>query len=135
MTRPLPLFRVLREEARESRFAGSTAGSMVGRAAELAELQTAWSKAKAGSGQAVLLVGEPGIGKSRLLHALAGAIAEDNFVQQFIQCSIVRSESPFWPIAQRLALNADIATNDDSPTRAAKLTRTLAPGTAGSETP
>ena len=130
---PLPLFRVLREEARESRFAGSTAGSMVGRAAELAELQAAWGKAKAGSGQAVLLVGEPGIGKSRLLHALVGAIAGDNSVQQFIQCSTVRSESPFWPIAQRLALNADIATNDDGPTRAAKLTRTLAPATAGSE--
>jgi predicted ATPase len=37
----------------------------------------------------------------------------------------MHSESPFWPIAQRLILNADIVANDDTPSREAKLSRML----------
>jgi DNA-binding SARP family transcriptional activator/tetratricopeptide (TPR) repeat protein len=44
----------------------TTRGVFVGREAELAELRQAFADAVAGSGRLVLLVGEPGIGKSRL---------------------------------------------------------------------
>ena len=98
---------------------------MVGRAAELAALLAAWREAKDHGGQAVLLIGEAGIGKSRLLHSLVEAIGGDSPAQEFFQCSTLRSESPFWPIAQRLALNADITPDDDTATREAKLTRML----------
>jgi class 3 adenylate cyclase len=118
---PLPLFRVLREELRGRRFVGIRTASMVGREAELAALCTAWQQARTGSGQAVLLTGEAGIGKSRLLHSLVDAIAEDNPSQQFFQCSAVRSENPFWPITQSLATDADIIASDDNPARDAKL--------------
>ncbi|PYO99610.1 MAG: hypothetical protein DMD61_06665 [Gemmatimonadetes bacterium] len=43
---------------------------LVGRAAELAELTGAWRRAQAGRGQVVLLEGEPGEGKTRLLEEL-----------------------------------------------------------------
>jgi class 3 adenylate cyclase len=97
---PLPLFRVLREELHGRRFVGIRTASMVGRAAELAALCTAWQQARTGSGQAVLLTGEAGIGKSRLLHSLVDAIAEDD-PSQFFQCSAIRSENPSWPICTR----------------------------------
>ena len=127
---PVPLFRVLREETRQSRFASSSGGTMVGRAAELAALLTAWQQAKDRRGQTVLLTGEAGIGKSRLLHSLVETIAGDSPAQEFFQCSTMHSESPFWPIAQRLALNADIVADDDTPSREAKLSRMLRQWTA-----
>ena len=43
---------------------------LVGRGRELDLLVTRWAEARTGTGQAVLLTGEPGIGKSRLLRAL-----------------------------------------------------------------
>src|SRR5207302_10915955 len=98
MTTPLPLFRVLREELRARRFVGIRTASMVGREVELEALCTAWQQARTGSGQAVLLTGEAGIGKSRLLHSLVDAIVEENPSQQFFQCSFVRSLNPYWPI-------------------------------------
>src|SRR5207244_4111410 len=84
---PLPLFRVLREEPLERRFASASVRSLVGRAEALVALCRAWQQAKTGQGQVVLLSGEAGIGKSRLLHSLVEAIADDNPVQEFFQCS------------------------------------------------
>lgn len=49
---------------------------LVGRARELEQLMNRWEQARAGTGQAVLLSGEPGIGKSRLLRALRERIDE-----------------------------------------------------------
>jgi class 3 adenylate cyclase len=118
---PLPLFRVLREEPRERRFVGVRAASMVGREAELAALCTAWQQAGAGRGQSVLLTGEAGIGKSRLLYSLIGAVAADNPPQQFFQCSALHSENPFWPITQSLATDANIIASDDGSAREVKL--------------
>ncbi len=46
-------------------------GTILGRERELADLERAWREAEAGRGAAVLVVGEPGIGKSRLSAELA----------------------------------------------------------------
>jgi predicted ATPase len=42
---------------------------LVGRDEELELLLRRWGEAKAGRGRIVFIAGEPGIGKSRLLHA------------------------------------------------------------------
>ena len=99
---------------------------MVGREAELTALRKAWQQAITGKGQTVLLSGEAGIGKSRLLHSLVQAIAGDRPAQQVFQCSALRSETPFWPIAQWLTINANFASDDDAPARDAKLPVALA---------
>ena len=63
-------YAALRESAQESRFEALHAGglmALVGREEESELLLRRWAKAKAGEGQVVLLSGEAGIGKSRLI--------------------------------------------------------------------
>ncbi len=47
---------------------------LVGRDRELETLDALWARARDGQGQAALLIGEAGIGKSRLLHAIRGRV-------------------------------------------------------------
>jgi predicted ATPase len=48
---------------------------LVGRSIELRQVMDAWERARAGSGGAVLVAGEPGIGKTRLLQEVASRVA------------------------------------------------------------
>ena len=57
-------------ESRFGAFHGAGLTELVGREEELELLLRRWSKAKNGEGQVVLLSGEAGIGKSRLIAAL-----------------------------------------------------------------
>src|SRR5437667_153847 len=51
---------------------------LLGRSAELADVAAAWERAKAGRGQVVLVEGEPGEGKTRVLEELAGRARLDD---------------------------------------------------------
>ena len=98
---PVPLFRVLRRESHEIRpFAAgpATPKPMVGREAELSALRRAWEQAKSGRSQTVLLTGEAGIGKSRLVQAIAAEVASG----LFFQCWSLHSDNPLWPVVQQL---------------------------------
>ena len=50
----------------------------------------------------MFLAGEAGIGKSRLLQALAEATAGDATNRLVFQCSALHRENPFWPVSQQL---------------------------------
>src|SRR5262249_1299869 len=66
------LYRVLGESGAQSRFdvvAARGLTPLVGRSAEVALLLNRWTQVKEGLGQVVLVSGEPGIGKSRLVQA------------------------------------------------------------------
>ena len=71
---PVQAWQVLRESAFDSRFEAFHAGGrltlLIGREDELDFLRRHWRQAEGGAGQAVLLAGEPGIGKSRLVVAM-----------------------------------------------------------------
>lgn len=70
---PLHVYRVLSESGLYSRLdVAQTRGltPLVGRESEVTLLLERWEQAKAGYGQVVLLSGEAGIGKSRLVHML-----------------------------------------------------------------
>jgi hypothetical protein len=73
---PVLAWAALRPAAVESRFEALHGGdltALVGREEELELLLRRWSKAKSGEGQVVLISGEPGIGKSRLIPTLSKA--------------------------------------------------------------
>src|SRR5262249_3497083 len=73
VTEPIDVYHVLRESGATSRLdVAQTRGltPLVGRESEVALLLERWEQAKAGHGQVVLLSGEAGIGKSRLVQML-----------------------------------------------------------------
>ena len=70
---PVPAWRVIGEGSAESRFEalhGAHVTPLVGRGEELDLMLSRWRLAEGGAGQVVLISGEPGIGKSRLVLAL-----------------------------------------------------------------
>src|SRR5262245_50671762 len=72
------VYQVLGERTAHSRFEVVTQRGLtplVGREAERGLLRTRWAAATDGLGQVVVIMGEPGIGKSRLVQSLADQIA------------------------------------------------------------
>ena len=91
--------------------ATSPAGCIfIGRERELEELRTGLEEACAGRGRLILLVGEPGIGKTRTAHELA-THARLRSVQVFLgRCYEGEGAPPFWPWVQ--IVRAYLATCD-----------------------
>jgi class 3 adenylate cyclase len=85
-------------DAEASARALSFASPMVGRGTELHHLVRAAAEARAGTGRVVLLLGEPGIGKSRLLREWRTAATEDGM--RWAQASMPAHETG---VAYRLA--------------------------------
>lgn len=115
---PVRSWLVLRERSEEGRF-DATRGSrgstrLIGRSEELELLLRRWETAKAGSGQVVILAGEPGIGKSRLVKALREALTDEPYLHFSYFCSPHHQQSPFYPVTQQLKRAAGYS-NDDAP--------------------
>jgi class 3 adenylate cyclase len=101
MAEPVRAWRVEGTLVTESRFDANRGGSsltpLVGRDEELDLLLRRWSQAKDGEGQVVLLSGEPGIGKSRILSALRERLDAQGVQALRFQCSPYYVNSAFWP--------------------------------------
>ncbi|MEM7021954.1 MAG: AAA family ATPase [Pseudomonadota bacterium] len=126
---PVRTFAVTGERPVESRFdarTGSALLPMIGRDQELALLLGRWALAKAGEGQGVLLIGEAGIGKSRIARALLDAVAEEPHFRIRYQCSPHHTESALWPVIQQLSYAAVLGAKDSVDAQLDKLERLLA---------
>jgi class 3 adenylate cyclase len=89
---------------------------LVGRAKDIAWLLDRWQLARAGAGRVVLLSGEAGIGKSRLLREL-GACLETQAVRALhFQCSPYHVNSAFWPWIDHLERTLRESVTDGTPT-------------------
>jgi class 3 adenylate cyclase len=73
---PVQLFRIVRASGAGRRGGGRAVTPFVGREEELGLLARRWERAKGGEGQLVLIVGEPGLGKSRLIEEFRARLAE-----------------------------------------------------------
>jgi hypothetical protein len=70
---------------------------LVGRDAELAALEDLLARAQRGTASSAFLVGEPGIGKSRLAAELGRRARERGFTVLLGRCSPDDGAPPFWP--------------------------------------
>ena len=102
---PVELYRVQGEGEAHTRFEVSVQKGLtplIGRESELELLRQRWAQAKAGAGQVVLLCGEPGIGKSRLVQECKEQFAPEGVTRIEFRCSAYHQNSAFYPIIEHL---------------------------------
>ena len=87
-----------------------------------------WSWAKDGDGQVVLIAGEAGIGKSRLLRALREKLAGEPHIAINHLCSAYHTNSALHPVVAQLERAAGFASPDEPKEQLAKLEALLARG-------
>jgi class 3 adenylate cyclase/tetratricopeptide (TPR) repeat protein len=75
---------------------------LIGRAAELEMIRQRWKQSVDGEMRCVLLTGEPGIGKSRVLRAFCDSLGAGNPKLVTFHCSPYDLNSPFWPVLRWL---------------------------------
>jgi class 3 adenylate cyclase/predicted ATPase len=128
ITGPVQAWAALRANSAKSRFEALRATGLtvlVGREEELELLLRRWSKAKTGKGQVVLLSGEAGIGKSRLVVALLERLATEPHVRLRHFCSPQHTDSAFYPIIGQMERAAGLAHDDTPQARLDKLDAVL----------
>ncbi|MDP6952213.1 MAG: adenylate/guanylate cyclase domain-containing protein, partial [Alphaproteobacteria bacterium] len=110
---PVRAYRALAEAAAGSRFEAYRGGSLtplVGREEETTFVSQRWQRAKTGKGQVVLLSGEAGIGKSRILEASRELVSDDGGRTLHFQCSPHHRNTAFYAFTQYLS--GALATDD-----------------------
>ena len=115
-TEPTVGYQILSESAVASRFEAlrSRPTQLVGREEEVDLLWRRWEQAKRGEGRAVLVTGEPGIGKSRLAQALQERVRSEPCTQLLYHCSPYHQDSALYPIIGQIIRAAGIE-RDDTP--------------------
>src|SRR6185369_8380398 len=99
---------------------------LVGREEELGLLRRRWEQAKAGEGQVVLLSGEAGIGKSRLVQTLKDQALAEGATRIEFRCSPYHQNSAFYPIIEHLQRLLQFAPHDPPQAKLALLQHSLA---------
>lgn len=114
---PLEIFEVWAEASKPKRFNRITPQKLddfVGRQIELEILKNALSKAESHSGQVVVLVGEPGIGKSRLVWELCQSPIVDGWAIFESAATPLGKSVPYLPIIDLFRSYFEIEDDDDS---------------------
>jgi class 3 adenylate cyclase/predicted ATPase len=132
---PQHAWRVAGESGVVSRFEALRSGAtpLVGRDEELDLLLRRWQQAQAGEGRVVLILGEPGIGKSRLTAALSQAIEGEPHTRLRFFCSPHDQDSALHPFITQLERAAGFARDDTANQKLGKLRGLLAPGARGDD--
>src|SRR5437899_3002528 len=94
--------------------AGRAQTAMLGRGAEMATLERLLARAREGRGQVVTLIGEPGVGKSRLVWELTRKAAVDGWQMHEAACRSYGMLTPYLPVRHFLTKYFDVEDGDDA---------------------
>jgi class 3 adenylate cyclase/DNA-binding winged helix-turn-helix (wHTH) protein/predicted ATPase len=125
---PLTVYQVVQESTYQSLFeveVMSRATPLVGREHEVGLLHERWTRAKDGLGQVVLLSGEAGMGKSRLVHALRAHIAGEAHTRIDCRCSPYYQNTALYPLVTHLQRLLQFTRQDTSEEMLDKLEKAL----------
>jgi class 3 adenylate cyclase/tetratricopeptide (TPR) repeat protein len=121
---PVRAFEVTGERPVQGRIeaaAGAGLTPYVGRARELGLLQAAFESARDGRGQIAFLVGEPGIGKSRLLREFRLGLGDEPHTWLEGRCAAFRQTGAFYAIVDAFRRHFGIEEKDDEAAALARL--------------
>jgi tetratricopeptide (TPR) repeat protein len=122
LQQPQEIFTVMRTSGARTRLDAATQLTpLAGRQAEVDELLGLWQEATQGTRHVVLIQGEAGIGKSRLLHALKERLKDQSHAIRELRCFPEFSQSPFHPLLAMLEGIFRFACDDSPTVRAGKL--------------
>ena len=109
ISQPVELFKVLKEAASRNRVELVDPGNLsplVGRNTELSILKDRWEQAQDGLGQIVLLIGDAGLGKSRLIRELREHVIDSDTEGAAViewRCAQHQQGTSYFPIVEFLA--------------------------------
>ncbi|HXA26327.1 MAG TPA: AAA family ATPase [Acetobacteraceae bacterium] len=132
----VPAWEVVGESTVDSRFearAGGTLTPLVGRHEQLAVLQSRWEQARSGDGQVVLISGEPGVGKSRIITEFEQRLSDDPHARLRCFCSPHRQDTALHPFIAQITRAAALTPEDAPRTHLQKLETLFAPLTDKSD--
>jgi len=129
IAQPVNLYRVIRPSGMRGRLAAAAAvrgmTPFIDREEELRLLINRWQRAREGEGQVVTIVGEAGIGKSRLMQQFRDHLATDRHTWLECAAAALFQNSPFYPIAEMLQQTFHFHTNQNVEYRLAALEASL----------
>ncbi len=127
---PVPVYRMLAARGVQSRLdaiAPTRLTPLVGREEEVALVHRRWDQTTTGLGQVVLLRGEAGIGKSRLVEVLRERVGREGGAQIICRCSPYHTNSTLYPVIEHLQQLLQWQRDDPPSVKVDKLEQTLRP--------
>ena len=124
ISHPVRAYRVLHESGMQSRFEAKAEHGLVllvGREEEVGLLLKRWQQAVEGEGQAILLSGESGIGKSRILRGFQDLVRDGLKNRVLYHCSPYHRDTPYYPVIEQMERSLRFARTDVPAQKLAKL--------------
>ena len=126
---PVRAYRVNESSGAQSRFeamAEQVLTPLVGRAEEIGLLSKRWRQAKEGESQVVLLSGEPGVGKSRIIRGFREGLEGESHSRVLYYCSPYHQNSALYPLIDQFQRACRFTKGDSTETKLDKLDAVLA---------
>lgn len=115
---PMQAYRIVQRSGVRSRLEAAVhLTPLVGREALLGQMMNAWHTTTHGEGAALIVSGEAGMGKSRLLHAFHERIADTPHTWLECRCSQLDQGTAFQPVVELMRRSLRLSENDDDATK------------------